>query len=50
MNDRVNPFTVEEYYFLRNNLKTIEQADRPRNMTIGSLESIPSLSGISTSK
>ena len=50
MNDRVNPFTVEEYYFLRNNLQTLAPGDRPRNQTIGSLESIPSLGGLSTSK
>lgn len=50
MNDRVNPFTVEEYYFLRNNLPTMAVADRPRNQTLGTLESIQSLGGLNTSK
>ena len=47
--DRNNPFTVEEYYFLRNNLPTI-QTERQKNQTLKTLESVQSLHGVSTNQ
>ena len=37
--DRVNPFTVEEYYFLRNNLSSFPD-ETPRNAVLKALPSI----------
>ena len=50
--DRINPFTVEEYYFLRNNLPNKPEEVRPPlgNTTRGGLESMVSLGGYSDSK
>ena len=50
--DRNNPFSVEEYYFLRNNLPSKPEQERPPlgNTMRGGLESLVSLGGHSDSK
>lgn len=50
--DRINPFTVEEYYFLRNNLPSKPEEVRPPlgNTTRGGLDSLISLGGYGDSK
>jgi len=50
--DRINPFTVEEYYFLRNNLPSKPEEMRPPlgNTTRGGLDSLISLGGYGDSK
>lgn len=40
--DRVNPFTVEEYYFLRNNMPSVPE-EKPVRKSLKNLESIKSL-------
>ena len=50
--DRINPFTVEEYYFLRNNLPSKPEEVRPPlgNTSRGGLDSLVSLGGYGDSK